>query len=427
MQPIGIRREDKNPFERRVPLIPEHIAELTSQHELQITVQPSARRVFADEAYREAGAKLSESLDTCSIILGVKEIPLERLAAKTTYVFFSHTIKGQPYNMPLLRRLLELGCTLLDYERIVDDQDRRLVFFGRHAGLAGMIDTLWALGQRLAEEGIATPFARLEQAHSYPTLAIAKAAVRQVGETLAAQGLPPALEPLVFGITGYGNVSQGAQEVLDLLQPRVLEPPALAERSPRAGLYKVVFYEEHLVEPQDGAFVLQDYYDHPERYRSIFDRYLERLTALVNCIYWEPRYPRLVQNTQLAKLFATGQPRLRVIGDISCDVQGSIEATLRATEPDNPVFVYDVQTGQGRDGVAGTGPVIMAVDNLPAELPVDASEAFSSALLPFVPALAQAKLDAPLDRCGLPPELARAVVVYQGELAPDYRYLSKFL
>jgi alpha-aminoadipic semialdehyde synthase len=305
------------------------------------------------------------------------------------------------------------------------------VFFGRHAGLAGMIDSLWALGQRLAQgEGIETPLASLRQSFGYSSLQQARQAVRSAGHQLLEHGLPRELGPLVVGFAGYGNVSQGAQEIYDLLQPIGLSPEELqqTELDP-SRCYKVVFKEQHLVEPLQGSFALQHYYDHPEAYRPVFaERYLDRLTVLVNCIFWEPRYPRLVTLEQLDALYDGPRPRLRVIGDISCDIHGSVEATVKATEPDAPVFVYDLQRGEAVDGVMGQGPVIMAVDNLPAELPRDASEWFSCSLMPLVPSLAAANFEAPsLEQTGLAPELSRAVIVYRGELAPGFEYLEEHL
>lgn len=428
---LGIRREDKNPFERRVPLTPADVMKLRDQSHVQVVLQPSSRRVFTDDEYKRVGASISESLDSCDVILGVKEIPPSTLLAGKTYVFFSHTIKGQPKNMPMLKRLLDLGCNLIDYERILDEKNQRLVFFGRHAGLAGMIDTLWALGQRLEAEGLAkgdNPFAAAKQAHRYTSLAEAKVQIQSMRGTL--DRLPDRLRPLVFGFTGYGNVSQGAQEILDLLQPHVVPPARLAEAGEGPDpLIKVVFHEQHLVEHRQGApFELQDYYDRPERYSSTFEGYLEQLSVLVNCIYWDARYPRLVTLDKLREMWSRGvQPRLRVIGDISCDIEGSIEATVRCTVPDNPVYLYNPLTGKTEDGCAGEGPVILAVDNLPAELPREASESFSMALMPFVPSLASADFTGPFDACDLPDPIRRAVIVYQGELTEEYSHLSEYL
>jgi len=150
---IGIRREDKNRWERRVPLIPKHVKELIESHGIDVTLQPSSIRIFSDEEYLQAGAKIQEDLSACHIIFAVKEIPADFFQPGKTYVFFSHTIKGQKKNMPMLKRMMELGCNLIDYEKVIDEKGRRLIFFGRHAGLAGMIDTLWALERRLTWEG----------------------------------------------------------------------------------------------------------------------------------------------------------------------------------------------------------------------------------------------------------------------------------
>jgi len=390
---IGIRREDKSDWEGRVPLVPADVRELVSRE-------------------------------------GVKEIPPERLEANKTYVYFSHTIKGQAANMPALRRLIELGCNLIDYERIVDDQGRRLVFFGRFAGLAGMIDTLWALGRRLEHEGIASPFAHVLPAYRYDDLEHVKRELAVVADEIRAGGLPAAIQPVVCGFAGYGQVSQGAQQIYDLLPVTEVSPTELPNITPAADTcYKVVFKEEHLVTRIDDStpFELQEYYDHPERYQAAFFPHAEHLTALVNCIYWEPKYPHLVTREQFRELYTGGQPKLRVIGDITCDIDGSLACTTRATDPGNPVYVYDPATGQTADGVAGRGPVVLAVDFLPCELPVDASNYFSAALRPFVPALARADLAKPLDESGLPPELARATIVYHGQLTEPYHYLEKYV
>lgn len=425
---LGIRREDKNPFERRVPLTPADVAKLRDQNHVQVVLQPSPRRVFTDDEYRRAGATISDSLDSCGVIMGVKEIPPAKLLAGKTYIFFSHTIKGQPQNMPMLKRLLELGCNLIDYERIVDEKNQRLVFFGRHAGLAGMIDTLWALGQRLQAEGIENPLAAVKQAHRYASLAEAKVQIQ--GLRGALDRLPPLVRPLVFGITGYGNVSQGAQEILDLLRPREVDPEQLEAVSGGSDpVIKAVFHERHLVEHRaEAPFDLQHYYDQPEHYRSTFDRYLERLSVLVNCIYWDARYPRVVTLDKLRTMWdGERPPRLRVIGDISCDIEGSIEATVRCTEPDNPIYIYDPLSNEAKDGCVGKGPVILAVDNLPAELPREASESFSLALMPFLPSLAGADFTGSFDACDLPDAVRRAVIVYQGELTEEYKHLSRHL
>jgi saccharopine dehydrogenase (NAD+, L-lysine-forming) len=432
---IGIRREDKSQWERRVPLIPEDVAALQEEFGFEFVVQPSPIRIFPDAAYREAGVMVEEDLSSCPVIFALKEVPVELILPEKTYMFFSHTIKGQSYNMPMLRAMMERKCQLIDYERVVDEHNRRLIFFGQHAGMAGMTDTLWSFGQRLKIDGIASPFERMKPAHAYPSIAGIKRAVAEIGEEIAGQGLPESIAPLVIGFAGYGNVSQGAQSIIDSLPLVEITPADLARHGAAAltdsrKVYKVVFKEEDMVAPRAAGerFELQDYYDHPDKYVSRFNDYTPQLSVLVNCIYWTPRYPRLVTRSFLRELFSSGQtPRLRVIGDISCDVEGSIEATVKATLPDNPVYVYDPETGEARDGFAGRGPVIMAVDILPSELPLDASQEFSAVLRSFVPGIAAADYSGDFSSCDLPAPIKRATILYHGELTPDYQFMSEFI
>jgi len=428
---IGIRLEDKSRWEARAPLVPQDVRQLIETHGLDITVQSSSVRAFDDDAYRAAGADVADDVAGCAVILGVKEIPPELLEAGKTYVYFSHTIKGQPANMPALRRLMELRCQLIDYERILDERGQRTVLFGPFAGHAGMIDTLWALGQRLRYEGVDTPFAQVQPAHRYDDLAHAKREITQVGECIRRDGIPDSLRPLVCGFAGYGAVSKGAQEVYDCLPVKEVAPDQLSS-CPALGdlVYKVVFKEEHMVEREDASapFNLREYYDHPKRYRARFSPHAEHLTLLMNCIYWEPKYPRLLTRDHLRELYGReNRPRLRVIGDITCDVGGSVECMVRSTTPDNPIYVYDPATGTARDGVEGDGPVVLAVDFLPCELPIDSSNWFSGALRPLVPILARADFGGPLADSGLSPGLQQATIVHGGELTEPYEYLGSYL
>jgi alanine dehydrogenase len=432
---IGIRHEDKSKWERRVPVTPQDAADLQQEHGIQVIVQRSPTRAFTEEEFAQAGVKVRDDLSPCPMVFGIKEMPKEQFEPDKAYIFFAHVIKGQPYNMPMLRRLLELGCTLIDYERVVDEKNRRLIFFGWHAGVAGMIDTLWALGQRLAWQGIANPFTGLRQTRAYKDLDEARAALALVRARIEADGLPDELAPLTIGVAGYGNVSRGAQEMLDLLPVIEVEPDELAEIATGADfsrhhIYKAVFKEWHMVEPASAGheFELQDYYDHPEKYRGVFEQYLPHLDVLVNAIYWTERYPRLVTKTYLKELFEDSEiPRLRVIGDISCDVEGAIECTVKSTEPGDPVYAYNPVTGAVVDGHEGPGILMMAVDILPSELPREASVYFSHVLKPFIPAMARCDLSVPFEECTLPPEIKRAVIAYQGQLTPDYQYIQDFL
>jgi alpha-aminoadipic semialdehyde synthase len=379
---------------------------------------------------------VQDDLSDCDVIIGIKEIPPAKLEAGKVYLFFPHVIKGQPANMPMLRRLMALKATLIDYERIVDEKNRRLIFFGRHAGLAGMINTLWTLGKRLEVEGVPSPFSRLKQARSYADLSGAREDLQRIAAAIQKDGVPEAVHPLVVGLTGTGNVSRGAQEILSLLPLETVSPEALGavahdRTRSRRMVYQVVFGESDLVEPlmEGAAFDLDDYYRRgKDGYVGAFERHVEHLTVWVNCIYWDYRYPRLLTLEQCRRIWAAGRhPRLKVIGDISCDVNGSIECTVKATEPGNPVYVYDPATGRATDGFEGHGPAMMAVDILPAEIPRDASVDFSRVLKRFLPGLDRADFSEPFETLSLPAELKRAVIVYRGELTPDFAYLQSFI
>jgi len=432
---IGVRSEDKSQWERRVPLVPGDLKALR-EGGIDAVVQASSHRAFGDDEFDRAGVPVQPDLGDCNIIIGIKEIPPAKLEAGKIYLFFPHVIKGQPGNMPMLRRLIELNTTLVDYERIVDEKNRRLIFFGRHAGLAGMINAIWSLGKRLEVEGVPSAFSRLKQARTYAELSGAQEDMARIAARIAAEGVPQTIHPLVVGFTGYGNVSQGAQEILDILPVQAISPAELKNvahdrsRDTRV-VYKVVFKEEALVEPlaAGGAFDLDDYFRRGKGgYRSVFGRYLNDLTVLVNCVYWDERYPRLLTLEQCRSLWAPGRsPKLKVIGDISCDVNGSVECTVKPTEPGNPVYVYEPATGKVNDGFEGDGPVMMAVEILPSEIPRESSIDFSRVLNRFIPQLATADLSKSFADLDLPPELKRAMIVYKGELTPEYAYLKSAL
>jgi alanine dehydrogenase len=429
---IGIRREDVNLWERRAPLIPDDVRGLVREHGLEIYVQPSKIRVFPDGDYASAGAVVQEDICPSRTVFAIKEIPVDTLVKDKIYVFFSHTAKGQPYNMPMLKRMMELGCTIIDYEKIVNEKGQRILYFGSYAGQAGAIDSLWALGRRLKLEGLETPFLRLKQCIGYKSLVEAKEGVAEVGRLIRKKSLPPALLPFVCGFLGYGHVSQGAQEIFDLLPHEAVQPRDLAGLFEKTapGLYKVVFKEEDMVKPADpgAVFDLQDYYREPGKYVSVVESFVPYLSMIINGIYWTERYPKFITKPFLAKLYGgPTPPRLKVVGDITCDINGSVECTIEATHSEDPVYVYDPEKDKAIMGIEGNGPVVMAVYNLPAELPIESSTFFSGGLKKYVPAIAAADFGGPFERCRLPEEVRKAVILYRGELTPDYRYMTEFL
>lgn len=427
---VGIRLEDKSIWERRVPLVPADV-EALRESGLSFKVQPSALRIYGDASYTSAGADVQEDLSSAEVIFAVKEVPIPLLLENRAYCFFAHVIKGQPYNMPLLKELLDRKITMIDYERITDGHGHRLVKFGLEAGQAGMIDSLYTLGVRLAREGVENPFSSVTQAYCYDDLADAKVKIEAVGEVLK-KGLDLPDGPLVVGFTGRGSVSQGAQDVFDLLPHEIVEPedlPAVMQRPERDRIFKVVFDKRHLARPTEEGrpFVETEYHQHPERFEGRLHEYLPYLTVLMNGIYWTEDYPKFVTKAHVRDCWAKGQTRLKVIGDVTCDIDGAVELTYKPTQPDQPTYIYDPSTDAFVDGLDGPGVAVLAVDNLPCELSRDASDNFSRSLRDFVPAIARADYTAPFEKLDLPPAILRAVITHRGKLTPEYTYLREHL
>ena len=431
---IGIRRADKNKWERRTPLIPEDLKFLNEKYGIRTLVQPSEIRAYTNHQYAAAGAEVVEDIQSANIIFAVKEIPLHFYREGKTYIFFSHTIKGQSYNMPLLKKMMGLKCNLIDYERIVDESNRRLIFFGKYAGLAGMVETLHALGQKLKLKGFKTPIERIKQAYQYDSVEEAKKELNEIGNEIKSNGINEVLQPLVFGLAGYGNVSRGAQEILDILSVKTIKPEELnsfdhfSKEELSKNLFKVVFEEKDLVKPKEGTFQLQDYYDHPEKYEGDFEKYISHLTVLVNCIYWTNQYPRLVTKKFLGSdNFQKSDQKLLVIGDISIDVEGAIEITYKATDPGNAFYTYQPANNTFEDGIQKDGITIMAVDNLPCEFPRESSKEFSSILRNYVYEIANEDFNKPFEVLSLSNPIKKALILQNGELTNDYLYLKKYL
>ncbi|MCK5776408.1 MAG: hypothetical protein KAH25_09530 [Bacteroidales bacterium] len=430
---IAIRHEDKYLMERRAAITPQHAKILTDKG-LKILVESSAKRVFKGEDYTQAGAIITNDISESPVVFGVKEMPLDIFEENKTYMFFSHTIKGQEYNIPLLKKMIEKKINLIEYEKVTDHDDRRLIFFGRFAGLAGMINSFWSFGLRLKEKGINTPFVNLKQSHNYDSLDEAKMAIKAVGDAIKEKGLPSDIEPLIIGITGYGNVAKGAMEIADLLPIKEISPEELLEMSAlksfdKKFVYRVVFKEKHISKLKDGRqeFILQDYYKHPEKYENNLEQYIPHLSILMNCMYWDDNYPRIITKAFLKDLYSQGEPKLKVIGDVTCDPDGSIEATHKGTEIEDPIFVYNPKTDSPTMGAKGDGILIMAVDILPSELPRDASMAFGDALLDYVPAIAACDYGVSFDKLELPSPIKRALILHNGEFTPDFKYMKEFI
>ncbi|KMT03437.1 hypothetical protein BVRB_8g191220 [Beta vulgaris subsp. vulgaris] len=438
---VGILSETCNKWERRAPLTPAHCARLLHSGKgnagvTRIIVQPCTKRIYHDALYEEVGCEVSEDLTDCGLIVGVKQPKLEMILPDRGYAFFSHTHKAQKENMPLLDKLLAERATLYDYELIVGDHGKRLLAFGIYAGRAGMIDILHGLGQRYLSLGYSTPFLALGSAYMYPSLAAAKAAVISVGEEISTSGLPSSICPLVFVFTGTGNVSQGAQEIFKLLPHTFVDPSRLPELFETARsknqqsrvmkrtfqVYGCVVTSKDMVEPNDPnkTFKKVDYYSHPERYTPIFhERIAPYASVIVNCIYWEHRFPRLLTTKQLQDV--TNKRRTLVaIADITCDIGGSIEFVNRATTIDSPFFRFDPLMESYHYDMEGSGVICSAVDILPTEFAKEASQHFGNILSQFIGYWATTK-----DLTELPRHLKEACITHRGALTSLYEYIPR--
>jgi alpha-aminoadipic semialdehyde synthase len=253
--------------------------------------------------------------------------------------------------MPLLRSIVNSRIQLLDYELFTNPEtSKRLVVFGTFAGYAGMVDSLHGIGLRLLSMGHGTPFLHVGMTHMYRSLFDAKAALRMVGLHVAHEGLPKELGPFLIVVAGSGNVSTGAKEVLDCLDPEWIAPDAVAGLQttwdPKKIYATVVKMEHYLVHQSGSPFSRSEFLAHPDRYRSVFhEKFAPHAAIVVNGTYWDHRYPRLVTKEQARAIYKSDRPRMLAVSDISCDIDGSLEFTNKASTIDHPFFYYDPLTG----------------------------------------------------------------------------------
>ncbi|NXN95234.1 AASS protein, partial [Rhinopomastus cyanomelas] len=439
---LAIRREDVNAWERRAPLAPKHVKELT-QMGYKVLVQPSNRRAFHEKDYVKAGGIIQEDISEASLIVGVKRPPEDKLISKKNYAFFSHTIKAQEANMPLLDEILRQEIRLFDYEKMVDHKGMRVVAFGKWAGVAGMINILHGLGLRFLALGHHTPFMHIGMAHNYRNSSQAVQAVRDAGYEISLGLMPKSIGPLTFVFTGTGNVSKGAQEMFNALPCEFVEPHQLKEVSRSGDLRKVygtvLSRHHHLVRKCDGVYDPADYDKHPERYMSRFNTDIAPYTTcLINGIYWEQNTPRLLSRQDAQNLLVPvrsaaasteGCPelphKLIAICDISADTGGSIEFMTECTTIDSPFCMYDADQHIIHDSVEGSGILMCSIDNLPAQLPVEATEYFGDMLFPYIEEMLLSDGSEPLENQNYSSVVRDAVIASNGSLTPKYQYIQK--
>ncbi|TRZ19214.1 hypothetical protein HGM15179_007887 [Zosterops borbonicus] len=409
----------------------------------KVLVQPSNRRAIHEKEYIKAGAIIQEDISEASLIIGVKRPPEDKLIPKKNYAFFSHTIKAQEANMPLLDEILRQEIRLFDYEKMVDHKGMRVVAFGKWAGVAGMINILHGLGLRFLALGHHTPFMHIGMAHNYRNSSQAVQAVRDAGYEISLGLMPKSVGPLTFVFTGTGNVSKGAQEMFSALPCEFVEPHELKEVSRSGDLRKVygtvLSRHHHLVRKRDGQYDPADYDKHPENYISRFHiDVAPYTTCLINGIYWEQNTPRLLSRQDAQKLLVPiksaagamdGCPelphRLLAICDISADTGGSIEFMTECTTIDNPFCMYDADQHITHDSVEGSGILMCSIDNLPAQLPIEATEYFGDMLFPYIEEMLLSEGSEPLEKQKYSSVVRDAVIASNGSLTPKYQYIQK--
>lgn len=441
---VAIRREDVNVWEGRAPLAPVHVRQLVKDG-FKVLVQPTNRRAYPMEEYARSGAVIQEDLSEASVILGVKQVPIDLLIPDKTYAFFSHTIKAQEANMPLLDAILEKRIVLIDYEMMRDEKGQRVVAFGKYAGVAGMIDILHGLGLRLLALGHHTPFMHVGPAHNYRSPIMARAAVRDAGYEIALGLLPKSIGPLTFVFTGSGNVSQGAQEVFQELPYEFVKPKDLKKVAEHGSTNKVygcvVDMEDHLLHKDSGKFHgIQDFFTNPQNYASHFAKTIAPYTsALINGIYWAPGHPRLLSIPDAKNLIrpydapwipeSAGCPhlphRMLAISDITADPGGSIEFCDECTTIDKPFTLYDADLHKNTVSFVGPGILVCSIDNMPAQIPRESTEFFGNLLLPHVYDMAQSRADKPWSEVNLPKTVSDAVITSNGSLTPNFEYIAE--
>uniref|UniRef100_UPI00358EC73D alpha-aminoadipic semialdehyde synthase, mitochondrial isoform X2 n=1 Tax=Myxine glutinosa TaxID=7769 RepID=UPI00358EC73D len=437
---LGIRREDVSPWERRAPLAPSHVKQIVDAGH-RVLMQPSHRRAIPAMKYEKAGAVIQEDLSDAKLIMGVKRPPDGSLLPGKTYSFFSHTIKAQESNMLLLNEALSKGVRLLDYEAMVNEEGHRVVAFGKWAGIAGMIDILHGLGLRLLELGFNTPFMHMSMAHNYRTFEQAMLALRDVGYEIALGQLPAELGPMTFVFSGTGNVSQGAQKVFrelpcEFVRPKDL-PKIIQQADPRKVYGVVVSPLDYLQRTSDGGFNLQEFFKQPELYSSHFNTKIAPYTScLINGVYWNSKIPRLLTREDAVQLTSSklgsthlspGLPyRMLAISDISSDVNGSIAFMSQCTTIDEPFCIYHPDKGTKYNCIRGEGILICSIDQMPTQLPVEATHDFGDHLLPYVPELLGSDASKPLkDQTQFSSTVRKAIVASNGVLTPRFEFIKK--
>ncbi len=361
---IGLIREGKTPPDKRVTLSPEQCKDIMDDYpEITIVVEKSEIRKFRDEEYAKQGVLLVDDVSDCDILLGVKEVPIDELIPNKTYFFFSHTYKEQPYNRKLLKAILDKKIQLVDWEMITNENGQRLIAFGRYAGIVGCYNGLYAFGKKSGRY-------ELKRAHECEDRA-------EMEGQLSKIDLPSDFKLV---LTGNGRVGKGAVEVLDLFDIDEVSPEDFLTKEFGKPVYTMLGVE-HYNKTDDGRpFHKKEFYNDPSGFESNFMPYARVADMYVACHFWDSEAPYIFTR-QDAK---DPNWNIKVVADISCDIDCAVASTLRPSTIADPLYGYDAQTEKEVDAMQDGAIMVMAVDNLPCELPKDASVDFGEMFIEHV-------------------------------------------
>ena len=395
---IGLLREWKKPADKRVALTPDQCIQFKKRFpEVEIVVEKSPDRTFSDEAYLKLGIAVVNDISDCDILFGIKEVPIEKLIPNKTYCFFSHTIKEQAYNRDLLRAIIAKNITLIDYETLTWSEGGRILGFGKWAGIAGAYNAFLTWGKKTNKFTLPSAFETNDYEES----------IRLLSE------LDLGRSRVVF--TGNGRVAEGIREVLEQMKIKECSPQEFISQPPKSAYFTQLTSWDLYHRKDGGPWDIQHFYKNHDAYCCEFDNFLPYTDILINGIYWEDSMPPLfhVEDTQQAN-FA-----IKVIADITCDVEGSVPITMEATTIYNPTFGWSKSEQKQVDPFGEDTIDIMAVTHLPTELPKNASEEFGSLLMEHIlPLVVHGDKNHILER---------ATITSGGALTKSYKYLSNYV
>ena len=395
---FGIIKERKNPPDRRVVFSPNELARLKQLYQgVFIKVESSDIRIFTNEEYKKLGIEVANDISDCDVLFGVKEVPVEDLIPNKAYFFFSHTIKKQPYNRKLLQAILEKNIDLYDHETIVDSHNRRLIGFGRYAGIVGVYNSIRAFGIK------------------FELFKLPKAETLSGKEALITHLKRLVLPPLKFVITGSGKVGNGAKEVLDAIKVKEVSVENYLTKNYSQPVYTQIDVLDYNKRKDGQVLDFTDFYTNPQEYVSDFERFTKVSDIYITGHFHANEAPVILTREMLQ----SKDCKIKIVADISCDVNGPIASTLRPSTIAEPLYGYLPSENKEVDVFHPAAIVVMAVDNLPCELPKDASEGFGEMFIEHViPAFFNG------DKDGI---LQRAKITEKGKLTPRFSYLQDYV